>query len=107
MATGVVDVGKGMGGRLRRLARRPEGGFKTGVEDLEIEDGRGCFATSCSEVCTIACSGGGMGVGDACRARPPCPARDFDKFLMVVECRIGKRWSKRRQFGDDKLSSSG
>lgn len=48
-----------------------------------------------------------MGVGDACRARPPCPARDFDKFLMVVECRIGKRWSKRRQFGDDKLSSSG
>ena len=32
-----------------------------------------------------ACSGKGMGEGDGWRARPPCPARDFEEFLQVRE----------------------
>ena len=35
-----------------------------------------------------ACSGKGMGEGDGWRARPPCPARDFEEFLMVRKIQL-------------------
>ena len=80
-----ADGWKGADGRLRRLARRPEGGLKVGTLDLGLENVCSGLVVEETRVSSgNTCSEGLIGVGDDWRTRAPCPARDLDGVLQEI-----------------------